>query len=118
MMLRAPKATCLVTCLLQVRRKGSGNNKDKNNPRSNREDVVSGTVSGKSIIVTGAGHGSGAEIARDHALNGAMVCIADLNFDAAKKLASEIGRSSSTVLRGWRTSPASPISSHRRVRTT
>ncbi len=52
---------------------------------------MSGTVRGKSIIVTGAGRGIGAEIARDLASNGAQVCVADLNFEAAKKVANEIG---------------------------
>jgi meso-butanediol dehydrogenase/(S,S)-butanediol dehydrogenase/diacetyl reductase len=56
-----------------------------------REDAVSGTVSGKSIIVTGAGRGIGAAIAHDLAANGARVCVADLNLDAAKKVAAEIG---------------------------
>jgi len=52
---------------------------------------VSGTVRGKSIIVTGAGRGIGAEIARDLARNGASVCVADLNVDAARKVAESIG---------------------------
>jgi meso-butanediol dehydrogenase / (S,S)-butanediol dehydrogenase / diacetyl reductase len=52
---------------------------------------VSQSVTGKSIIVTGAGRGIGAEIARDLARNGAKVCIADLNIDSAKKVAAEIG---------------------------
>ncbi|MGB9140844.1 MAG: glucose 1-dehydrogenase [Aestuariivirga sp.] len=52
---------------------------------------MSGTVRGKSIIVTGAGRGIGAEIARDLASNGAQVCVADLNLEAAKKVANEIG---------------------------
>jgi meso-butanediol dehydrogenase/(S,S)-butanediol dehydrogenase/diacetyl reductase len=52
---------------------------------------VSGSVSGKSIIVTGAGRGIGAEIARDLARNGAKVCIADLNRAAAEKVSAEIG---------------------------
>jgi meso-butanediol dehydrogenase/(S,S)-butanediol dehydrogenase/diacetyl reductase len=52
---------------------------------------VSGTVSEKSIIVTGAGRGIGAAIAQDLARNGAKVCVADLNTDAAKKVAAEIG---------------------------
>jgi meso-butanediol dehydrogenase / (S,S)-butanediol dehydrogenase / diacetyl reductase len=51
---------------------------------------VSGTVSGKSIIVTGAGRGIGAAIAADLARNGAKVCIADLNIDAARKVADTI----------------------------
>lgn len=52
---------------------------------------MSGTVSGKSIIVTGAGRGIGAEIARDLARNGAQVCVADLDIAAASKVAKEIG---------------------------
>lgn len=56
-----------------------------------REDTVSGSVSGKSIIVTGAGRGIGAEIARDLARNGARVCVADINLDAARGVAEKIG---------------------------
>jgi meso-butanediol dehydrogenase/(S,S)-butanediol dehydrogenase/diacetyl reductase len=52
---------------------------------------VSGTVNGKSIIVTGAGRGIGAAIAHDLAKNGAKVCVADLNIESARKVASEIG---------------------------
>lgn len=52
-----------------------------------------GALSGKSIVVTGAGRGIGAEIARDLARNGAMVCVADLNIQSAQKIASEIGSS-------------------------
>ncbi|WP_245473957.1 glucose 1-dehydrogenase [Mesorhizobium sp. M2A.F.Ca.ET.042.01.1.1] len=58
-----------------------------------REDTVLGSVSGKSIIVTGAGRGIGAEIARDLAHNGARVCVADINIEAAKKVADDIGGS-------------------------
>ena len=54
---------------------------------------MSGSVSGKSIIVTGAGRGIGAEIARDHALNGASDCVADINIDAARDVVSGIGGS-------------------------
>ena len=54
---------------------------------------MSGTLQGKSIIVTGAGRGIGAEIARDLARHGASVCVADLNIDAAQKVASSIGAS-------------------------
>lgn len=60
-------------------------------PPSVREDVVSGTVSNKSVIVTGAGRGIGAAIAADLARNGAKVCIADINLEAAEAVASEIG---------------------------
>lgn len=51
-----------------------------------------GAVSGKSIIVTGAGRGIGAAIARDLAAKGASVCVADLNLDAAAKVAAAIGQ--------------------------
>lgn len=52
---------------------------------------MSGTVRDKSVIVTGAGRGIGAEIARDLARNGARVCIGDINLDAARSVAAEIG---------------------------
>jgi meso-butanediol dehydrogenase / (S,S)-butanediol dehydrogenase / diacetyl reductase len=54
---------------------------------------VSGSVQGKSIIITGAARGIGAEIARDLARNGAKVCIADLNEEAAQSVAKSIGAS-------------------------
>jgi meso-butanediol dehydrogenase/(S,S)-butanediol dehydrogenase/diacetyl reductase len=56
-----------------------------------------GTVHGKSIIVTGAGRGIGAEIARELARNGARVCVADLNEEAAKSVAAAIGSSAIAV---------------------
>jgi meso-butanediol dehydrogenase/(S,S)-butanediol dehydrogenase/diacetyl reductase len=58
---------------------------------------MSGTVQGKAIIVTGAGRGIGAEIARDLARNGAKVCIADRNLDGARKVADEIGKAAIAV---------------------
>ena len=54
---------------------------------------MTGAVDGKSIIVTGAGRGIGAEIARDLARNGARVCVADLNENAAQSVAKSIGTS-------------------------
>ncbi len=54
---------------------------------------MSGSVEGKAIIVTGGGRGIGAEIARDLARNGARVCVADLNPEAARALAKDIGAS-------------------------
>ncbi len=58
---------------------------------------MSGTVQGKSIIVTGAGRGIGAEIARDLARNGARVCVADLNEEAARSVATSIGTSAMAI---------------------
>ena len=58
---------------------------------------MSGTVQGKSIIVTGAGRGIGAEIARDLARNGANVCIADRNLDSASAVAQDIGKAAIAV---------------------
>jgi meso-butanediol dehydrogenase / (S,S)-butanediol dehydrogenase / diacetyl reductase len=58
---------------------------------------VSGSVQGKSVIVTGAGRGIGAEIARDLARSGAKVCVADLNETAAQSVAKFIGASAVSV---------------------
>lgn len=52
---------------------------------------MSDVLQGKRIIVTGAGRGLGAEIARDAAQKGARVMIADLNPDAARGVADSIG---------------------------
>jgi len=55
------------------------------------------SVAGKSVIITGAARGIGAAIARDLANNGAKVCIADVNEDAAKAAAKSIGGDSISV---------------------
>lgn len=47
-------------------------------------------LKGKRAIVTGAGRGIGAEIARDLSRRGARVMVADLNADAAEKVAGGI----------------------------
>ena len=52
---------------------------------------MSDVLEGKRIVVTGAGRGIGAEIARDVAAHGARVAVADLNGSAAKKVADDIG---------------------------
>src|SRR3954454_10464889 len=51
---------------------------------------MSTTVEGKSIIVTGAGRGIGAEMARGLAADGAKLTIADLSEDSARSVAEEI----------------------------
>ena len=48
-------------------------------------------LDGKSIIVTGAGRGIGAAIARDLAAKGARVAVADLDRGTAEAVAAEIG---------------------------
>lgn len=48
-------------------------------------------LSGKVAIVTGAGSGFGAGIARRFAAEGATVVVADLRVDAARAIADEIG---------------------------
>ena len=48
-------------------------------------------LKGKTSIITGAGSGFGAGIARKFAAEGATVMIADLNFEAAENVAYELG---------------------------
>jgi 3-oxoacyl-[acyl-carrier protein] reductase len=48
-------------------------------------------LDGKTAIVTGAGSGFGAGIARKFAAEGARVCVVDLNEDTARAVAREIG---------------------------
>ncbi|WP_323042752.1 glucose 1-dehydrogenase [Gemmobacter sp.] len=48
-------------------------------------------LQGKTAIVTGAGSGFGAGIARRFAAEGARVMVADINGDAAQAIAAEIG---------------------------
>ncbi|OOY22276.1 3-oxoacyl-ACP reductase [Thioclava sp. DLFJ5-1] len=54
-------------------------------------------LEGKSAIVTGAGSGFGAGIARRFAAEGARVLVADLNAEAAQAIADEIGGVACTV---------------------
>ncbi|SMC61871.1 SDR family oxidoreductase [Primorskyibacter flagellatus] len=51
----------------------------------------------KTAIVTGAGSGFGTGIARKFAAEGARVMVADINADAAAKIADEIGGVAQTV---------------------
>ena len=48
-------------------------------------------LKGKTSIITGAGSGFGAGIARKFVAEGATVMIADLNFEAAENVANELG---------------------------
>ncbi len=48
-------------------------------------------LNGKTAIVTGAGSGFGAGIARKFAAEGARVMLADINLDAAQAVAGDIG---------------------------
>ncbi|PID36083.1 MAG: 3-oxoacyl-ACP reductase [Rhodobacterales bacterium] len=48
-------------------------------------------LTGKTAIVTGAASGFGAGIARKFAAEGAKVCVADINLNAAQEIAQEIG---------------------------
>ncbi len=54
-------------------------------------------LDGKTAIVTGAGSGFGAGIARRFAAEGARVMVADLNADAAEAVAAEIGGTAQVV---------------------
>lgn len=54
-------------------------------------------LEGKCAIVTGAGSGFGAGIAREFAAQGARVMVADINEDAARGVAAEIGGSACRV---------------------
>ena len=47
-------------------------------------------LQGKVAIVTGSGHGLGAETARVLASQGAKVAVADIELDAARSVAAEI----------------------------
>lgn len=52
---------------------------------------MTGRLNGKSAIVTGAGRGIGRAFAERYATEGARVAVADVDFDAARRVAAEIG---------------------------
>lgn len=54
-------------------------------------------LEGKTAIVTGAGSGFGAGIARKFAAEGARVLVADIDAGAAERVAAEIGATACTV---------------------
>jgi 3-oxoacyl-[acyl-carrier protein] reductase len=52
---------------------------------------MTGRLNGRTVIVTGAGQGVGRTFAHRLATDGANVVILDLNFEAARRVADEIG---------------------------
>jgi len=54
-------------------------------------------LNGKTAIVTGAGSGFGAGIARLYAQEGAKVVLADINLDAAQGVAADIGDQATAI---------------------
>src|SRR3569623_1452785 len=60
--------------------------------QTRRVDERLGRLAGKTAIVPSAAAGFGAGIARKFAAEGASVMIADLNLEAAKALADELGQ--------------------------
>lgn len=59
---------------------------------------MAGLVEGKSIVVTGAGSGIGEGIAVDLAAEGGKVAIADINLDAAKRVAGALVKRGHTAI--------------------
>jgi len=54
-------------------------------------------LSGKTALITGSARGIGKSFAQAYVREGAKVCIADINLDAATKTAAEIGESAVSV---------------------
>lgn len=55
-------------------------------------------LTGKSVLVTGAGSGIGAEIARAFARDGAKVCVADIDLQSATRVVDELGLEPSSAM--------------------
>lgn len=54
-------------------------------------------LSGKTALITGSARGIGKAFAKSYVLEGAKVCIADINLEAAEKTANELGSSAVAV---------------------
>src|SRR3546814_14873586 len=54
-------------------------------------------LEGKTVVVTGAGSGFGAGIARPFAAEGGRVVLADINGEAASTVAAEVDRAAGTA---------------------
>lgn len=59
---------------------------------------MTGLVEGKAIVVTGAGSGIGEGIAIDLAAEGGKIAIADINLDAAKRVADALVKKGGTAI--------------------
>lgn len=57
----------------------------------------SGRLAGKTALITGSARGIGQAFAKEYALEGARVCIADINLDAAITTARAIGENAIAV---------------------
>lgn len=67
-------------------------------PGSSLANLLKGEVA----VITGAGRGNGAAIARGMALAGARVCVADIDRDAAEQIAHEIDPAGERAIAiGW-----------------
>lgn len=72
---------------------------------------------GRVAIVTGAGRGVGAQIARDLAAAGAAVCAADLNPDRADRIADEIVQAGGEAF-GWQADVSNKFQAAAMIETT
>lgn len=65
-------------------------------------DALAGLLNGEVAVVTGAGRGNGAAIAKGMALAGARVCVADIDSQAAEKVCREIDPAGKRAIAvGW-----------------
>lgn len=74
-------------------------------------------LAGRAAIVTGAGRGSGAVLARELAAAGVSVCVADLNPDRADRVATEIVAAGGTAF-GWQVDVSNKFQAAAMIETT